>query len=188
MALRLVMLEQARASLAFGQQQFEEEFDGSFFLAIGLVAAEPMPARRKPRFVKRTQELSRIHVENTYSMNTGERLIHSLNDHPLAGCTFFLPASETAPQRVGRRPDLDLTVPDISVSDLHCELHPGEAGAMNVVDLDSTNGTLINLKRLEPGTPTLLRNEEVLTVGRYSLQYFVAASLFDAMQVLNQVQ
>jgi hypothetical protein len=188
MALRLVMLEQARASMAFGRQQFTDDYQGVFLLAIGLVASEPDLSKPQRRQVRKTVELDRVNIENTFSMRFGERLTHSLNDHPLAGCTFFLPSTETSPQTVGRKVECDLTVPDTSVSELHCELCLVDMSTMFVTDLGSTNGTLINLQRLEPGSPTELVDEAILTIGRYSFQYFSAASLFNALQVLEQSQ
>jgi hypothetical protein len=186
MALRLVMVEQVRAGMAFGQQQFTDEYQGVFLMAIGLVASEPDLSRPSLRKLRKTVELDCVNVENTFSMKFGERLTHSLHDHPLAGCTFFLSAIETSPQTVGRKVECDLTVPDTSVSELHCELCLVDMSTMFVTDLGSTNGTMINLQRLEPGSPTELEDEAILTIGRYSFQFFSAASLFNAMQVLEQ--
>lgn len=186
MALRLVMLEQARASMAFGPKQFTDEFQGVFLLAIGMVASEPAPQKREVIRRSETQELQSLNIENTFSMKLGERLTHALNDHPLAGCTFFLPNSESTPQTVGRKPTCDLTVPDTSVSDLHCELCLMDQAKVFVTDLGSTNGTLINLLRLDPGVPTELEDEAILTIGRYSFQFFIAPSLYKALEVLEQ--
>ena len=188
MTLRLVMLEQARSSMAFGVDQFVEEYPGMFLLAIGLVASEPAvpsPAVARLRR-KETQELQALDIENTFSMGQGERLTHSLNDHPLAGCTFFLPRIIETPLIVGRRPECDLTVPDISVSDEHCRLKLVNGIEMMATDLGSTNGTLVNLLRLEQGVPTPIEDEAILTVGRYSFQYFTSRSLYHALHILEQ--
>jgi EAL domain-containing protein (putative c-di-GMP-specific phosphodiesterase class I) len=45
--------------------------------------------------------------------------------------------------RVGRRPDCDLHLPNMSVSGAHAEITP-MAGALDVRDLGSTNGTFVN--------------------------------------------
>jgi len=191
MALRLVMLEQARSSMAFGPEQFFDEYPGVFLLAVGLVAAEPVaPAAPRPR-VRRavTQELESLdieEIEDTFSMPFTQRLTHSLNDHPLAGCTFFLPANEQSPQTVGRKPGCDLTIPDTSVSDHHCQIQLVDGSDLFVTDLGSTNGTLVNLQRLSPGEATAVEDEAIVTVGRYSFQYFSARSLYAALNILEQ--
>lgn len=191
MPLRLVMLEQARSCMAFGPEQFFDEYPGVFLLAVGLVAAEPVaPAAPRPR-VRRaeTQEIARLDIEDiedTFSMPFNQRLTHSVDDHPLAGCTFFLPATEQGTQTVGRKPGCDLTIPDISVSDHHCQIQLVDGIDLFVTDLGSTNGTLVNLQRLSPGEPTLVEDEAVVTVGRYSFQYFTAQSLYAALSLLEQ--
>lgn len=51
------------------------------------------------------------------------------------------------PFRVGRRPGLDLTLPSTSVSTEHAELYD-RGGQLRVRDLDSTNGTYVNRRRI----------------------------------------
>jgi len=179
------MLEQARSSMAFGLEQYLQEYPGVFLLAIGLVSAQAGPPRRDLRRYA-TEELHALDIEDTCSMDFGERLTHSLNDHPLAGCTFFIPCTDLTPKIVGRKPECDLTIPDTSVSDQHCELRLTKAGPMLVTDMGSTNGTLVNLEHLDPGVSTEIADEQILTVGRYSFQFFEARSLHAAMQLLEQ--
>lgn len=189
MALRLVMMEQARSSMSFGQDQFLEEYPGVFLMAVGMVAAQESahsPEQQQGLRASKTLEVPKIELDNTLSMGSGERLGHAMRDHPLAGCTFFLPSATPTRLIVGRKVDCDLTVPDVSVSDEHCELQLDESGTLLVTDLGSTNGTRINLARLEPNVAMALEDEDVLTVGRYSFQYFAAASLFEALQVLDE--
>ena len=66
---------------------------------------------------------------------------------------------------VGRAPRADFIVDAALVSRLHCQLSAG-ATELEVVDLDSTNGTFVNGER----TPrAVLRNGDRLGVGRVEL-------------------
>jgi pSer/pThr/pTyr-binding forkhead associated (FHA) protein len=66
---------------------------------------------------------------------------------------------------VGRAPRADFIVDAPLVSRLHCRLTAG-ASELEVFDLDSTNGTYVNGKRIERGT---LRGGDKLGVGRVEL-------------------
>jgi pSer/pThr/pTyr-binding forkhead associated (FHA) protein len=66
---------------------------------------------------------------------------------------------------VGRAPRADFIVDAPLVSRLHCRLTAG-ATEMQVVDLESTNGTYVNGKRVERAT---LGDGDRLGVGRVEL-------------------
>ncbi|MDQ1679358.1 MAG: hypothetical protein QOI42_217 [Frankiaceae bacterium] len=66
---------------------------------------------------------------------------------------------------VGRAPHADFIVDAALVSRLHCRLTAG-ATELEVVDLDSTNGTFVNGER---ATRTTLKNGDRLGVGRVEL-------------------
>jgi len=70
-----------------------------------------------------------------------------------------------AVKTIGRAPRADLILDAALVSRLHCRLEAGD-GAMVVVDLESTNGTFVNDKRIERGT---VENGDRLRVGRVEL-------------------
>lgn len=81
---------------------------------------------------------------------------------PQAGMTYVLPAGNTT---VGRHPESDIFLDDITVSRHHCRFSSDEEELV-VEDSGSTNGTYVNgsrvdRTRLEPG-------DEVL-VGRFHL-------------------
>ena len=63
---------------------------------------------------------------------------------------------------IGRAPAADFIVDAAMVSRLHCRLTAGST-ELEVVDLDSTNGTYVNGIRV---THAVLRNGDLLGVGR----------------------
>lgn len=68
--------------------------------------------------------------------------------------------------------ELDLTpygAGDRGVSRDHAQVHVEDAGIF-ITDLNSTNGTYIHGKRLDPQTPTLLQKGTELLLGRLTLQ------------------
>ena len=74
--------------------------------------------------------------------------------------TFRLPAG--AIKTMGRAPRADFVVDAALVSRLHCRLTATDGG-VDVVDLDSTNGTYINDQRVKSGC---IKSGDRLRVGR----------------------
>jgi hypothetical protein len=70
------------------------------------------------------------------------------------------------PLVLGRSASSDIVLTADLVSRVHCRLVPGEAGLM-VVDLQSTNGTYLDGKRLTE--PAAMRTDSELRVGPYTL-------------------
>jgi pSer/pThr/pTyr-binding forkhead associated (FHA) protein len=66
---------------------------------------------------------------------------------------------------VGRTPVADFVLPAALVSRLHCRLEASQDG-LTVVDLDSTNGTYVNDRRVERAP---LKSGDRLRVGRVEL-------------------
>lgn len=77
--------------------------------------------------------------------------------------TFRMKSGAT--KTVGRAPRADFVVDAALVSRLHCRLTATDA-AVEVVDLDSTNGTFVNDKRVRQAT---LASGDRLRVGRVEL-------------------
>jgi len=67
--------------------------------------------------------------------------------------------------RVGRDPDSDLVVDDLLVSRRHAELRRRGDGSIEVVDLDSYNGTYVNGHRVDHA---VLQEHDVVMVGSHS--------------------
>ena len=66
---------------------------------------------------------------------------------------------------IGRAPRADFVVEAALVSRLHCRLTASDS-AIDVVDLDSTNGTYINDQRVRNGS---LANGDRLKIGRVEM-------------------
>ena len=67
----------------------------------------------------------------------------------------------TTTLRIGRAPDNDIVLSDLSVSSHHAELR-NVAGAYRIVDLDSSNGTFVNEQRV---TAALLSDGDIVGLG-----------------------
>jgi hypothetical protein len=155
-------------------EEFIAEYPGVFLLAMGFVSGEIVTRQRG---------------NDTLAINFGDRLRHDPSqEHPLAGCAFFIRAGgESDKVTIGRSPQCNLTVPDPSVSELHCCVMITDEGVA-AMDLDSRNGTSINMQRLASGTPSLLGDEDILTLGRYSFQVMTAGTLHSALELLRAME
>ncbi|MCX6550166.1 MAG: FHA domain-containing protein [Acidobacteria bacterium] len=86
------------------------------------------------------------------------RALDSSDDRPLA---FRLMPG--AVKTIGRAGAADFCVDAPLVSRLHCRISTAEDGQVEVVDLDSTNGTWINGEKI---SRAVLAEHQVLRVGR----------------------
>jgi pSer/pThr/pTyr-binding forkhead associated (FHA) protein len=84
---------------------------------------------------------------------------------PDAATPLTLRVGDGAVRTVGRAAPADFLLPGALVSRLHCRLEATGAGLM-VVDLDSTNGTYVNNRRVERSA---LKSGDRLKVGRVEL-------------------
>ncbi|HEY61315.1 MAG TPA: FHA domain-containing protein [Anaerolineae bacterium] len=65
---------------------------------------------------------------------------------------------------IGRKPDNDIVLPDVSASRLHAVIHyDDETDAIMIYDMGSTNGTYINRERLS--RPQRLESGDIIRVG-----------------------
>ncbi|PYQ44106.1 MAG: hypothetical protein DMF77_08065 [Acidobacteria bacterium] len=84
---------------------------------------------------------------------------------PGVGQVFEL--SETSATSIGRSRANDIQVEDVSISGQHCRVRP-EDGQFVLHDLKSTNGTLVNEKKV---VRHVLAEGDVIRLGETSLQY-----------------
>lgn len=85
---------------------------------------------------------------------------------PQAGDRFSLAARVT---RLGRHPDSEISLDDITVSRRHAEVERGADGHYEVRDAGSLNGTYVNQQRIERAT---LAHGDELQVGKFRLVFF----------------
>lgn len=126
------------------------------------------------------ESLREIEVESTLELNlggkqgprvrftvVGEALrMHTVEVHPRNAARLALGART----RIGRDPGSDITLHDLDVSRLHCEITTRDGQSHQIVDLGSANGTFVNgelVKRapLKPGDVIRLGAEVFFYTG-----------------------
>jgi EAL domain-containing protein (putative c-di-GMP-specific phosphodiesterase class I) len=73
------------------------------------------------------------------------------------------------PARIGRQPECTVQLPAGRISRRHAEIRRNARGELEIRDLDSTNGTFVNGRRIE--TPTALFSGDVIHVGDRELRF-----------------
>lgn len=98
-----------------------------------------------------------------------ERALLIVKRGPNAGTRFSL---EAALVTVGRHPESDIFLDDITVSRRHVELHwNGETYELR--DVGSLNGSYVNRERVDVAA---LENGDELQIGKFKLVYFIGSS------------
>jgi pSer/pThr/pTyr-binding forkhead associated (FHA) protein len=87
---------------------------------------------------------------------------------PRAGSRFVLDGSLTT---LGRHPESDIFLDDITVSRRHAEVHR-DGDRFEVRDVGSLNGTYLNRDRVEKAE---LSNGDELQIGKFKLVFFPAS-------------
>lgn len=87
---------------------------------------------------------------------------------PNAGSRWVLEAN---PTRVGRHPDSDIFLDDVTVSRRHAEVRRDQGG-FAVCDVGSLNGTYLNRERIDDGP---LHHGDELQVGKFRLVFLSEA-------------
>ena len=82
-----------------------------------------------------------------------------------AGETFIVDAAETT---IGRSPDCDVFLDDVTVSRKHAVVKRTPTG-LEIEDLGSLNGTFVNRKRIE--SSARLTDGDELQIGKYRLTF-----------------
>ncbi len=68
---------------------------------------------------------------------------------------------------IGRSPDCDIFLDDVTVSRRHAELVQAPSGTV-IRDLGSLNGTFVNQRRIETAR---LEDDDEVQIGKYRLTY-----------------
>lgn len=83
---------------------------------------------------------------------------------------------EESEKVIGRAPNAFIFVDDRSVSKSHAKIILN-AGDVSIVDLESTNKTIVNGKVLEPLTPMKLKNNDQIKMGNIILKFLERGSI-----------
>lgn len=84
-----------------------------------------------------------------------------------AGARFLLDQEQTT---VGRHPNSDIFLDDVTVSRRHAEFRRNEDGSYEVVDVGSLNGTYVNR---EPQNSAVLGNGDEVQIGKFRLVFIL---------------
>lgn len=97
-------------------------------------------------------------------------------DDAVSGATFVVKRGQKAGERyrlneahttIGRHPESDIFLDDVTVSRRHAEVHRSDDGIV-VSDVGSLNGTYLNRERIESAP---LRSGDEVQVGKFKLVY-----------------
>lgn len=115
-----------------------------------------------------TEEMSASDVSAVENLPAGSAML-LVQRGPDAGARFLLDSDLVT---VGRHPDSDIFLDDISVSRRHATFARTESGYV-ISDLGSLNGSYVNRDRIDSEV-TLSGGDEV-QIGKYRLIYFAGA-------------
>ncbi|WP_456694680.1 FHA domain-containing protein [Aeromicrobium sp. P5_D10] len=115
-----------------------------------------------------TEELTSSDVSAVENLPAGSAML-LVQRGPDSGARFLLDSDVVT---VGRHPDSDIFLDDISVSRRHATFTRSDAGYA-IADLGSLNGSYVNRDRID-GEVTLSGGDEV-QIGKYRLIYFAGA-------------
>ena len=116
-----------------------------------------------------TEEMATDDVQAVENLPAGSAML-LVQRGPDAGARFLL---DTDLVTVGRHPDSDIFLDDISVSRRHATFARADTGYV-VSDLGSLNGSYVNRDRIDSDV-TLTGGDEV-QIGKYRLIYFAGSS------------
>lgn len=88
---------------------------------------------------------------------------------PNAGSKFFLDSETT---EIGRNPDSDIFLDDITVSRRHAEITRKEGEGFKLNDVGSLNGTYVNKERVEEAE---LRSGDEIQIGKFKLIFLTGS-------------
>ncbi|MGH3459271.1 FHA domain-containing protein [Aeromicrobium sp.] len=135
--------------------------------------AKPVPAPEEtshiPVIDADTEEMATDDVHAVENLPAGSAML-LVQRGPDAGARFLL---DTDLVTVGRHPDSDIFLDDISVSRRHATFTRGDSGYV-VSDLGSLNGSYVNRDRID--NDVALTGGDEVQIGKYRLIYFAGSS------------
>lgn len=143
-----------------------EQQPGSEGQPVDPTATMAIPTGAAPETIERASGASALEASALEALAPGSALL-VVSHGPNAGSRFLL---DTDAVTVGRHPDSDIFLDDITVSRRHAEFQR-EAAGYAVRDVGSLNGTYVNRKRVDAAA--LVGGDEV-QIGKYRLVYHPA--------------
>ena len=116
-----------------------------------------------------TEEMSQADVSAVENLPAGSAML-LVQRGPGAGARFLLDSDTVS---VGRHPDSDIFLDDISVSRRHATFTRSGSG-YTIADLGSLNGSYINRDRID--SEVALAGGDEVQIGKYRLIYFAGSS------------
>ncbi len=89
------------------------------------------------------------------------------------GHRFFLTQKQMI---IGRDPDIEMSISDAGISRKHSQI-TYENGQVILKDLNSSNGTFVNDKRIFPGEVIVLEKEDMIKLGNTILKFLPAGAI-----------
>jgi hypothetical protein len=154
--------------------EFQDIIDSPYLVATGTLAGrvEPGNVTKDTGFL----QLDDQHPGHTLS-----------GKNPLAGQVLAVMKSmRDDPGRiyVGRAASNDLVIEDRSISSRHGWFER-QGEAVLIADAGSRNGTFVNLARIDKAVAQAVKDEDVVTFGRVSFQFFNPVAMYFALRAFT---
>jgi pSer/pThr/pTyr-binding forkhead associated (FHA) protein len=88
---------------------------------------------------------------------------------PIAGATYKLTGDDTT---IGRRPENTICIPSQNISKTHCRIVHEQGDRYVIVDEGSTNGTIVNGRRLETRARLQLASGDTVSIAEITFLFF----------------
>jgi FHA domain-containing protein len=166
------LLGLARAS---APDEFETRIDCPYLIATGTLAGDVRPGRV-------LGETSSLQLDDGRAAHTMAK------KHPLAGQVFAVRKrlrSDPARVHLGRTEENDIVIDETSVSS-HQASFERNGELLFLSDAGSRNGTYVNLDRIDKGESKPVKDEDVVTFGRVSFQFFNPLPLYYALKAFTE--
>ena len=143
-----------------GRARFFDQYPASSVM-VGLGILGYLEEKQKP-------------TENhTYRFQQHDANGHILSDSLADRVWFVVKKPENRQEMrivVGRTSESDLTIPELSISTEHCAFEASPFG-LNLTDLGSTNGTLVDGRMLRKGDSAALKSGSKIILGRFEFEF-----------------
>jgi hypothetical protein len=115
-------------------------------------------------------------ASGTFVFKPGEDISEYMHSASLVGRVWFLVKKPENRKElrivVGRTAEADVAIPEFSISVEHCAFTASAFG-LQLSDLGSTNGTIVNGRLLQRDERVSLRSGSKIVLGRFEFQYLL---------------